>query len=195
MFVRFGVHIENIHPSYTLCTTLFNTLIVIHHPNLSFILHDRLLSLRLGISIVELDAHRVHTVPLIRGCWVSLALEYMSQVTSAVAANDLCPLHAESAVSVSGHGARHGVEEGRPSAAGLELVLGSVDGRIAAGAGICAGGRGVLVVFAGEGCFSAFLTEDAELLCRSGISPVHSTKHSLVIDTADLPLFNCICHS
>jgi hypothetical protein len=149
MFVRFGVHIENIHPSYTLCTTLFNTLIVVYHPNISFVLRDRLLSLRLGISLVELDAHRVHTVPLIRRCWVSLALEYMSQVTSA---------------------------------AGLELVLGSVDGRIAAGAGICAGGRGVLVVFTGEGCFGAFLTEDAELFCRSSVSLVHSTKHGLVVD-------------
>jgi hypothetical protein len=182
MFVRFGVHIENIHPSYTLCTALFNTLIVVYHPNISFVLRDRLLSLRLGISLVELDAHRVHTVPLIRRCWVSLALEYMSQVTSAVAANDLCPLHAESAVGVSGYGARHGVKEGRPSAAGLELVLGSVDGRIAAGAGICAGGRGVLVIFTGEGCFGAFLTEDAELFCRSSVSLVHSTKHGLAVD-------------
>ena len=91
----------------------------------------------------------------------------MSQVASAVAANNLCPLHAESAVGVSGHGARHGVEEGRPSAAGLELVLGSVNWCVAAGASICARGRGVLVVFAGEGRFGAFLTENAELLCRT----------------------------
>jgi hypothetical protein len=171
---------------------LFNTLIIHHHPNILFILHARLLSLRLRISLVELDAHRVHTVPLVRRCWVSLALENMSQVTPAVAANDLRPLHAESAVGVSGHGARHGVEEGRPSAAGLELVLGSVDGRIATGAGICAGGRGVLVVFAREGRFSAFLTEDAELLCRSGVSLVHNNMYSIVVN---IPLFNCICHS
>lgn len=37
-----------------------------------------LLSLRLGISLVELDAHRVHAVPLVRRRWVSLALENMS---------------------------------------------------------------------------------------------------------------------
>jgi hypothetical protein len=122
-------------------------------------------------------------VPLVRRCRVSLALEHMSQVASAVAANDLCPLHAESAVGVSGYGARHGVKEGRPSAAGLELVLGSVNWCVAAGASICAGGRGVLVVFAGEGRFGTFLTENAELLCRTNISLVHSTKCSLVIDT------------
>jgi hypothetical protein len=174
---------------------LFNTLIIHHHPNIFFILHARLLSLRLRISLVELDAHRVHTVPLVRRCRVSFALEHMSQVTSTVAANDLCPLHAECAVGVSGHGARHGVKEGRPSAARLELVLGSVDWCVAAGAGICAGSRGVLVVFAGEGRFGAFLTEDAELLCRSSVSLVHSTERNLLVDTAHLPLFNCICHS
>jgi hypothetical protein len=134
-------------------------------------------------------------VPLICGCWVSLTLEHMSQVAPAIAANDLCPLHTESAVGVSGHSARNGVEEGRPSAAGLELVLGSVDGRVAAGAGICAGGRGVLIVLAGEGRFGAFLTKDAELLCQPSISLVHSTECSLVVDIMDLPLFNCICHS
>jgi hypothetical protein len=174
---------------------LFNTLIIHHHPNIFFILHARLLSLRLRISLVELNAHRVHTVPLVSGCWVSLALENMSQVASAVAANDLCPFHAERAVGVSGYRARHGVEECRPSAAGLELVLGSVDWCVAASAGICAGGRGVLVVFAGERRFGAFLTENAELLCRSSVSLVHSTERSLLVDTADLPLFNCICHS
>jgi hypothetical protein len=119
----------------------------------------------------------------------------MSQVASTVAANDLCPLHAESAVGVSGHGARNGVEEGRPSATGLELMLGSVDGRVATCASVCAGGRGVLVVLARERCFGAFLTEDSELLCRSSISLVHSTQCCRAVNATDLPLFNCICHS
>jgi hypothetical protein len=43
--------------SYTPCAMLFNTLIIHHHPNIFFILHARLLSLRLRISLVELDAH------------------------------------------------------------------------------------------------------------------------------------------
>jgi hypothetical protein len=64
----------------------------------------------------------------------------MSQVTSAVAAHNLCPLHAECAVSVSGHCTWNGVEECRPAATRLELVLSSVDGRIAAGASVGAGG-------------------------------------------------------
>jgi hypothetical protein len=174
---------------------LFNTPIVIHRPHLSSILQSRLLSLRLGIALVELDADRVHTMPFVRRCWVSLALEHMSQVASAVAANDLCPLHAESAVGVSGHGARNGVEEGGPSATRLELVLSSVDGRVATCAGVCAGGRGVLVVLAGEGRFGAFLTKDAELLCRSSIRLIRSTQCSRVVNATDLPLFNCICHS
>jgi hypothetical protein len=64
----------------------------------------------------------------------------MAQVASAVAAHNLCPLHAECAVGVSSHRTRHGVKERRPAAARLELVLGSVDRRIAAGASVGAGG-------------------------------------------------------
>lgn len=103
-------------------------------------------------------------MPLVRRRRVSLALEHMSQVASAVAANNLRPLHAESAVCVPCDGARDCVEESRPAAAGLELVLGRVDGRVAAGTVIGAGARGVLIVLAGEGRFGALLAEDAELL-------------------------------
>ena len=52
----------------------------------------------------------------------------------------------------------------RPSASGLEFVRGFVEGSIAGGAGVDAGFRHVLVVFAGEGSFGSFFTEDAELL-------------------------------
>jgi hypothetical protein len=72
----------------------------------------------------------------------------MSQMSSAVAAHNLCPLHAECAVGVSSHRTRDGVKEGGPAAARLELVLSSVDGRIAAGASVSTGGWRVLVVLA-----------------------------------------------
>jgi hypothetical protein len=52
----------------------------------------------------------------------------------------------------------------RPSASRLELVGGFVEGSIAGGAGVDAGFRHVLVVFAGEGSFGSFFSEDAELL-------------------------------
>ena len=85
---------------------------------------------------------------LVRRRGVSLSLEDMSQVTSTVAAHNLCPLHAKRAVGVSSHRSRNGVKECRPAAARLELVLSSVDGRIAAGASVSAGGWRVLVVLA-----------------------------------------------
>lgn len=109
-------------------------------------------------------------MPLVGRRRVAFALEHMSEVASAVGAHDLCPLHAESAVGVSGHCTRHGIEERRPAAAGLELVLSSVDGRIAAGASVGARAWRVLVIFAGEGSFGAFLTENAELLCCMKVS-------------------------
>jgi hypothetical protein len=43
-------------------------------------------------------------------------------------------------------------------------VRGFVEGSVAGGAGVDAGFRHVLVVFAGEGSFGSFFTEDAELL-------------------------------
>lgn len=106
------------------------------------------LSLCFRVTLVELDAHRVDTVSLVRGRRVTLSLEYMSQMSSAVAANNLCPLHAECAVGVSSHRTGNGVEECRPTAARLEFVLSSVDGRIAAGASVGAGSWRVLVVLA-----------------------------------------------
>lgn len=83
---------------------------------------------------------------LVRRRRVALPLEHMSQMASAVAAHNLCPLHTKCAVGVSGHCTRNGVEECRPAAAGLEFVLSSVDGRIAAGASVGAGAWSVLVV-------------------------------------------------
>lgn len=125
---------------------------------------NRLSSLRLRVPLVELDAHRVNAVPLVGRRGVSLALEDVPQVSTAVAANNLRSLHAESAVGMPCHSAGDGVEERGPAAAGLELVLRGVNGLVAAGAVVCAGGRGVLVIFAGERGFGALLAEYAELL-------------------------------
>jgi len=127
--------------------------------------NNNLLSLGLWVTLIELDAHRVDTVPLVRRRRVALTLEHMSQVTSAVAAHDLCPLHAECAVGVSGHRTGYSIEECRPAAARLEFVLSSVDGRIAAGASVGAGTWHVLVILAREGRLGAFLAKHAELLC------------------------------
>lgn len=118
--------------------TLFNTTIVIQcsylscHFSLATLLYLRLRR----IALVELDAHRIDAMSLVRRRRVSLALEYMSQMASTVAAHNLRPLHAESAVGVPCHGARDSVEESRPAAARLELVLRGVDGCLAAGASV-----------------------------------------------------------
>jgi hypothetical protein len=64
------------------------------------------------------------------------------------------------------HSARNIVKVCRPSASGLELVGGFVEGSIAGGAGIDSGFRHVLVVFAGEGSFSTFFADNTELLLR-----------------------------
>ena len=63
------------------------------------------------------------------------------------------------------HGAGNGVVERWPATSTLELVLRSVERRIATGASIHAGIRSVLVVLADEGSFGAFLAENTELFC------------------------------
>lgn len=102
-------------------------------------------------------------MPLIRRRRVSLALEHVAQMAAAVAAHDLGALHAERAVGVAGDGAGDGVEEGGPAAAGLELLVGGVEGRLAGGARVDALARVVLVVLAAEGRLGALLADDAEL--------------------------------
>ena len=88
---------------------------------------------------------------LIRRRRVSLSLEHMSQMSSTVAANDLCPLHAERAVGVSCHSARDSVKERRPAAARLELVVGLVERSLAAGTNVSTLGGHVLVKVAAVG--------------------------------------------
>lgn len=94
----------------------------------------------------------------------------MSQVSTTVTAYDLGAFHAKRAVRVSSDGSRHRVEVRRPAATGLELVRGVVQWGIAAGAGICALGRLVLVVFAGECAFCALFAKDTELFLQFSVS-------------------------
>ena len=101
---------------------------------------------------------------LISGSRVSLALENVTKMAATVGANNLSALHAESAVSVSGHSTGHGVEESRPAAARLELVVGLVERSLATSAGVDTLGGHVLVKVAAVGGLGALFAEDAELL-------------------------------
>jgi hypothetical protein len=97
---------------------------------------------------------------------VALALEHMAKMAAAVRADDLGAGHAVAPVLVPRHGARNTVEIGRPAAAGLELVVGLVQRRVAACTGVDAFRRGVLVIFAGEWCLCTLFSQNTELLCQ-----------------------------
>lgn len=94
-----------------------------------------------------------------------LTLKDMTKVTTAVAADDLCALHAKGVVHMSLHGAGDGVKVGWPATAGLELVVGRVERGIAASAGIDTLGRVMRIVFSCARALGALLTENTELLC------------------------------
>jgi hypothetical protein len=112
----------------------------------------------------KVDGDAVHTMPLILGIPKLFAFEDMAQVPSTVVAHDLRPHHAEPGIRALANSIRERVPEGRPAAAGVELVVGLVERRAAAGAGVHAGVGVVLVELAGAGRFGSFLAEDAELL-------------------------------
>jgi len=131
----------------------------------SFFPHQTLLLALNRIILIKLDTNTINTMPLIRRRRIPLPLNHMPQMPTAITTHNLRPLHPKRAVRVPGHGARHGVEEGRPAAAGLELVARVVEGCLAACAGVDARCGGVLVVFAGVGRFGAFFADYAELLC------------------------------
>lgn len=103
-------------------------------------------------------------MPLVRRRRVSLTLEHMSQVSTASRAHNLRPSHAKRSIGVSCDSAGDVVEVCGPSTAGLELVVGFVEGCVAAGAGVDTFAGHVFVVGAGVGSFGAFFAEDAELL-------------------------------
>lgn len=100
---------------------------------------------------------------LVRRRGISFSFEHMAQVPTAITAYDLYPFHAECAICVSRHSSWNRIEEGGPSTARLELVVGLVERGVASSAGICTFVWVVLVVFAGEWCFCAFLSKDAKL--------------------------------
>lgn len=87
-------------------------------------------------------------------------------MSPAIAAHNLGARHAQRAIHVPRDGARNGIEEGGPATAGLELMRSFVDGCGAAGAGVDAGGRHVLVVDTDVGGFRAFFAKDSELFCE-----------------------------
>lgn len=112
----------------------------------------------------EVDRNAVYTMPLVLWIAKSLALENMSQVTSTVVAYNLRPHHAKTRVRLLSDSARHGIPEGGPSTARVELVVCFVQRCVASGARVNARVGIVLVVCAGAGHLSALLSEDAELL-------------------------------
>jgi hypothetical protein len=142
------------------------------------------LSLRVlnGVVLVEGERDSVHyntvsmglrviqwglrtAVTLIGGSRVSLALEDVTKMAATVGADNLSALHTKGAVSVSGYSTRDSIEESRPAAARLELVVGLVERSLAAGTGVDTLGGHVLVKVAAVGRLGALVTEDAELLC------------------------------
>lgn len=132
-----------------------------HHQRCSH-LHLRT-TLLLLILRTKLQTNAINTMPLVRWRRVPFALEHMSQMAPTVRTHNLRPHHAEGLVLVARHGAGYCIEEGGPSAAGLELLVCGVEGRIAGGAGVDAHGRVVLVELAGEWGFGALFPDDAEL--------------------------------
>lgn len=104
---------------------------------------------------------------LICGRGVALALEDVTEVATAVGADNLDAGHAKGFILVSDNSARDAIEIGRPTAPRAELVGGLVQRRLAAGAGVDASLRGVLVEFAGAWGFGTLFSQDAELLCET----------------------------
>lgn len=89
---------------------------------------------------------------------ITLSLEDVSQMASAIAANNLCSLHTKGAISVSSDRPWNGIEICGPTTAALEFVFRLVQGSIAAGAGVYALLGHMLVVFTSVWCFGTLLT-------------------------------------
>jgi hypothetical protein len=90
---------------------------------------------------------------------------------------------------MSCHRAGNVVEICRPTATGLELVGGFVEGRVTGGTGVDASGRHVLVIFSGEGGFGALLAKDAELFFYVSASRLRNGERG------DIPFERTACHS
>ena len=124
----------------------------------------RLARLLHGVIGREIQADAVDAVTLVGGRGESLALEDVAEMAAAIGADDLGAGHAPGAVLVARDSAWDAVKVGRPAAARLELVVGLVQRRITAGAGVDTRVGEELVVLAREGRLGALLPEDAELL-------------------------------
>lgn len=99
---------------------------------------------------------------------MAFPLENVPEMAAAVGADNLGPRHAKGVVLVARHRAGDAVKVGRPATARLELVVGLVQRRITASAGVDTRVGEELVVLAREGRLGALLSEDAELLCARG---------------------------
>lgn len=129
-----------------------------------------LASPRRGILlVVEFQADAVDTMPLVGRRGVTLSLEDMAQVPSAIRTHNLGALHAKGRVRMSGYGAGNTVEIRGPAASRLELVVRRVQRCVAAGAGVDTGGWRVFIVFARERRFCALFPENPELFCRARV--------------------------
>jgi hypothetical protein len=122
-------------------------------------------------------------VTLISRSGVSLALEDVTEMATTVGADNLSTLHTEGAVSVSGYSTRDSIEESRPAAARLELVVGLVQRSLAASTSVDTLRGHVLVKVAAVGRLGTLVTKDAELLCCRGVSrpsPCHlQSRHHI----------------
>ena len=86
-----------------------------------------------------------------------------------------------------GHRTGDGIIERRPAAAGLELLLGRVEGGVAGGAVVGALGGRVLVVLAGEGRLGALLANDAELSWEGlSVAKTQYVEHGTYLGSAGL---------
>lgn len=89
------------------------------YPSLSLCL--RLLNHR--VVLVEVQRDTVDAVTFIRGCIVSFSFEHMSQVSAAVGADNLSPLHAKCSIGMASDGSLYGIKVRWPAASRLELVV------------------------------------------------------------------------
>lgn len=118
----------------------------------------------LGISIFgEPQADTVHTMPLIRRCWETLAFENMSKMASAVAADDFSALHAKGIVHISFDSTGNRIKISGPPTARFELVVCCIKRRITASTVVYTLRGIVRVIFASPRTFSALFTENPEL--------------------------------
>ena len=102
-------------------------------------------------------------MPLIRWRRISLALEDMAQMSATITADDLCPLHAEGTICMSGDSTGDAVEVRGPPTARFEFMVGLVQRCVAASACVHASRGLVLVVLACKWGFGTFFPENAEL--------------------------------